>query len=161
MSSMTNMQQNAAPALLNISQAAKLAGKHRSTIQRAIKRGDLSKSSDAQDNPLVNVAELERVYGPLRRDSSEQGSVRQNATPRNDNKSDALQLELELKDKYHEKRERELLEQIKDLKEERDRLLGVVEKSQENMRLLTHEQGRKAQKGQALSWRERLIGKVE
>lgn len=50
---------------VSISEAARLTGKPRSTIHRHIKGGKLSKEQDRSGNPVIDVSELERVYGPL------------------------------------------------------------------------------------------------
>ena len=52
-------------ATLNISQAQRATGKARTTIQRKIKEGKLSVSKDSEGNPLIDVSELIRVFGPL------------------------------------------------------------------------------------------------
>lgn len=52
-------------AEVNISEAARLAQKGRSTIQRYIKDGKLSCGKDAQGNPVIDTAELVRVFGKL------------------------------------------------------------------------------------------------
>jgi excisionase family DNA binding protein len=44
-------------------QAAELTGKSRSTIQRAIKSGRLPAEENALGQKIIEVAELERVYG--------------------------------------------------------------------------------------------------
>ena len=51
---------------VGLTYAAKLTGKQRSTILRAIKAGRLSEHRDSHGRRRVDVAELERVYGPLR-----------------------------------------------------------------------------------------------
>jgi hypothetical protein len=50
---------------VSISEAARLTGKPRSTLHRHIGNGTLSKESDGQGKPVLDIAELERVYGPL------------------------------------------------------------------------------------------------
>ena len=49
-------------ALVNLTQAAKLAGVSRATIYRAINRGDLSKIKGDDEQPAIDTAELRRVY---------------------------------------------------------------------------------------------------
>ena len=53
-------------AKLNITQAAQAVEKHRSTLQRHIKDGVLSAERDAAGNPVVDVSELQRVYGTVK-----------------------------------------------------------------------------------------------
>src|SRR5262245_8717781 len=52
-------------AKLNISQAAMLAGVSRATIHKYLKSGKLSVSVNGAGSRVIDVAELERVYGPL------------------------------------------------------------------------------------------------
>src|SRR3954470_24612761 len=52
-------------ALVGVTEAARLTGKGRQTIYRAIEAGTLSASRDAHGRATVDIAELERVYGPL------------------------------------------------------------------------------------------------
>ena len=67
---------------VSISEAARLTGKSRATIHRHIESGKISKGLDGLGNPVVDVSELERVYGviqvgqvshPVASDSSLQG----------------------------------------------------------------------------------------
>lgn len=57
-------------AKLNISQAAKASGKSRSTIQRHIKSGKLSVSRDTAGNIEIDTAELLRVFGELKQNTT-------------------------------------------------------------------------------------------
>lgn len=52
--------------ILGISAAARAAGVNRSTLQRAIKNGRLSATIDAAGERGIDLAELLRVFGPLR-----------------------------------------------------------------------------------------------
>lgn len=49
----------------SISEAARLTGKSRSTIHRHIKSGKLAKEPGAEGTPVIDTAELHRVYGDL------------------------------------------------------------------------------------------------
>jgi hypothetical protein len=51
---------------LTLPQAAKATGKDRTTLYRAIKSGKVSASKNAAGDYQVDVAELIRVYGPLK-----------------------------------------------------------------------------------------------
>ncbi|PSB67538.1 hypothetical protein C7B61_05665 [filamentous cyanobacterium CCP1] len=53
----------------NISQAAKITGKARSTIQRDIRKGRLSISDGGHNAPVIDASELIRVYGTLHLDA--------------------------------------------------------------------------------------------
>ena len=94
---------------LNITQAAKVAGVSRKTLYRDRERGKLTVGKNGKGQPTIDVAELERVYGPLSQDNTPQsGTGKQHETHNGDN---VLQREIEL-----------LREQITLLKEERDDL---------------------------------------
>ena len=51
---------------VNISQAARLTGKDRKTIQRHMEKGTLSFERDRGGKRLVDIAELQRVYGEIK-----------------------------------------------------------------------------------------------
>ena len=73
-------------AKLNISQAAKTFGVHRSTLQRHIKEGKVSFESQEDGQKLIDVSELVRVYGEPKNPAtsatvSHDGAMLQNATP--------------------------------------------------------------------------------
>lgn len=50
-------------ALVSISEAARLTGKSRTTIQKYIKQGKLSKCTDLQNQSKIDTSELLRVFG--------------------------------------------------------------------------------------------------
>lgn len=52
-------------AKVNLTQGAKLAGVSRSTLNRHIKEGKISKGSGKDGKPCVDTSELQRVYGEL------------------------------------------------------------------------------------------------
>ena len=69
-------------AEVTVSEAARLTGKGRSTIQRHIKNGKLSVGRDGAGNPLVDTSELMRVFGPIHlADTGQPVSVTQDDTP--------------------------------------------------------------------------------
>lgn len=53
-------------ATVGLTEAARLTGKNASTITRSRRSGKLSARADGNGNALFDVAELERVFGPLR-----------------------------------------------------------------------------------------------
>lgn len=59
-------------AKVNLSKAAKLVGKNRTTIWRHIKSGKLSCQRDRDGLPMVDTSELIRVYGELQPDVTQQ-----------------------------------------------------------------------------------------
>lgn len=52
-------------AKVNLTQGAKLAGVSRSTLNRHIKEGKISKGNGKDGKPCVDTSELQRVYGDL------------------------------------------------------------------------------------------------
>lgn len=50
-------------AIVSISEAARLVGKNRSTLQRHIASGKISKATDASGNQGIDTSELIRFYG--------------------------------------------------------------------------------------------------
>jgi phage terminase small subunit len=69
----------------SISEASRLTGKARSTLHRHIKNGKLSKDIDADGQPVMDTAELVRVYGALQvLQDSDPGAIGQHATPPHD-----------------------------------------------------------------------------
>ena len=83
-----------------ISEAARLVGKHRSTIQKHIKEGKLAKIVDDEGNPYIETSELLRVYQDIRAvdiDSNSDTSTNlQAATPSSTAKIEELETQLEL-----------------------------------------------------------------
>jgi transposase-like protein len=53
-------------SLVSVSEAARLVGKNRKTLYRAIDTGRLSATTSATGERQVDIAELVRVYGELR-----------------------------------------------------------------------------------------------
>ena len=129
-------------AKVSISEAARLTGKSRVTIHRHIEKGTLSRERDGTGNPVLDLAELERVYGGLKQpDLSQHGTARQFVTS---NQDGMLQAENQaLRDRMADLeaervREREqLTASISDLRTERDRLMKLVEDQTATVKLLT------------------------
>lgn len=66
----------------NISEAARIVKKSRSTIHRHIKQGKLSKEEDEDGMPVVDTSELHRVYGMIHMQQDSDGEAKlHNATP--------------------------------------------------------------------------------
>jgi DNA repair exonuclease SbcCD ATPase subunit len=127
---------------VSISEAARMAGKSRITIHRHIEKGLVSKEIDETGSPVIDVSELERVYGSLRHDTASDGVAKEpHATAGTSNDSSVLQGETEnLRERLSlltNERERErqtLRETIDDLREDRDRWRAQAERA---TRLLT------------------------
>ena len=99
-------------ALINLTQAAKLTGKNRSTIWRHIKRGKLSSRKNHDGKPMVDTSELIRVYGSIKEIATPQKKELQyHATPPQDNLIQGLISEI----KKLREEQSELKEQLKTL----------------------------------------------
>jgi len=102
-------------ALLNVSQAARVAGKSRKTIQTHIKSGKLSVARVEDGQKWIDPVELERVYGGL--------VTPETAPPRAKNMQDNAPHVTQVFQEQIKRLENEverLLDQIGDLKDDRD-----------------------------------------
>lgn len=99
----------------SISEAAKLTGKARSTLHRHLKDGKLSKELDTDGQPVIDTAELVRVYGPLlSQDRGTDDAVGQQATAPS---SSVLQAKIEaLLEAQIDQLRKERVEQINQLR---------------------------------------------
>lgn len=71
-------------ALLNISSAARAAGKDRNTVKRYLKDGRLTGTRDASGKTVIDTTELMRVFGSLVTDGSTGAPVdRASSSPEN------------------------------------------------------------------------------
>ena len=118
--------------MLTLGQAAIETGMAKSAISRAIKSGRLSARKIENGSFEIDPAELFRVYPPdSSRNSAEQRKEERNATP---NETNGLHREVVVL--------RELIEEIKgerdNLREERERLLKVIEEQAGTVKQLTH-----------------------
>jgi hypothetical protein len=103
---------------VSLSEAARLTGKARVTIHRHIDKGKLTKEIDGTGNPVLDVAELERVYGTLKQPNlSPTVPEIQHETAINDN---LLQRELELLREERERERGQFINQIDDLRRRLD-----------------------------------------
>ena len=129
---------------MTLSQAAEWAGKTRSTVFKAIKSGRLSARRTDDGQWMIDPAELARVYPPGDKANIARNSAgERHDTGRETGETEALKQVNAL-----------LQEQVRDLRAERDRLLGVVEAQ---TRLLTN-QRQEAEKPK-ISWLGRLLGR--
>lgn len=120
---------------LNLSEAARTAGITRATLYRHIKKGKLSKESDHEGNPLIDVSELMRVYpelnlGAAKDVNSKHASKLPNDAEQNTPGTPLLQLQLEQMERERDS-ERERRQQAEDrereTKEEIRRLISIIE----------------------------------
>jgi hypothetical protein len=129
---------------INISQAAKMTGKTRTTIYKKIKSGELSAESGRDGNRLIDTAELLRVFGELV--TPDTVSMDVHDTPQ---VTPLLERQISLLEAENKR----LHEQIEADQREKERLLGLLEKQ---TLLLTHGQQEPAPK--ASFWR-RVFGR--
>jgi excisionase family DNA binding protein len=126
-------------SLINVRSAARLTGKDRSTIIRAIEEGRLSASRDDRKRYLIDPAELERVYGSLR-SPDEHSDERSDAVPQSAS-ADAMRAAGLM-------REVELLREMLDrerrgFEEERTFLRSLIDRQTEQVRLLSDQRQQK------------------
>lgn len=117
---------------LNISEAARATDKPRSTIQRNIKKGVLSAEKDATGRTVIDVSELQRVFGNLDMDAvaggaEQTGAKEQSATGQNGAEMELLRLKLEYAERERDEAQRRERDQANQHREERDRLIGIIE----------------------------------
>jgi predicted nucleic acid-binding Zn-ribbon protein len=107
-------------AKVGAQRAAVLTGKTKSTIQRAMKAGRLSYEVDEQGNRLIDMSELERVFGPLQ-DYTNTDTSSAAVKAELERSRDLLELERlkmrvgSLEDQLHTSQQ-----QIEDMREQRD-----------------------------------------
>lgn len=134
-------------AELNLSEAAKAAGVNRSTIYRKVKKGEISSTLDASGNPLIHVAELQRVYPKLTLATGDAlGQMPQvphdatgqmpHATGQLHADNRVLQVQLEAKDRETEDLRRQLREEKErheETRAEKARFLDMLEEAQKRI----------------------------
>ena len=134
-------------AELNLSEAAKAAGVNRSTIYRKVKKGEISSTPDASGNPLIHVAELQRVYPKLTLATGDAiGQLPQvphdaigqtpSATVQMLADNRVLQVQLEAKDREAEDLRRQLREEKErhdETRAEKARFLDMLEEAQKRI----------------------------
>ena len=134
-------------AKVSISEAARLTGKPRSTLHRHIKKGKVTKETDGQGNPVIDVAELERVYGKLQQAGMEQNEATIQPAPPKTVSTDREELAVL-------RRENTLLrEHLEEIKKDRDHW-----RAQSNLLLadLRTEKEKKEEEEKQKNWRVRL-----
>ena len=116
----------------NISQAAKMTGKTRTTIYKKIKSGELSAELGEDGNRLIDTAELLRVFGELVTPDTVSMDVHtiHSETPQ---VTPLLERQISLLEAENKR----LHEQMASDRREKERLLGLLEKQ---TLLLTHMQ---------------------
>ncbi len=103
-------------AKVGAQRAAVLTGKSKSTIQRAMNSGKLSYALDQNDRRVIDVSELERVFG-IKPESLNANSGDAPAAVQDDIEKERLSLEIKLLELRLENAQ----EQIEDLRDQRDK----------------------------------------
>ena len=123
--------------ILSISAAATAAGIDRRTLQRAIKSGRISATVDAAGERGIDVAELIRVFGPLR-ETPQETPQRQDAALSQDAPGGAAGAALvdALRDQVRQTQEqlRQAYEREQQAQQEKARLLALLEAEQQARR---------------------------
>ena len=105
-------------AKVGAQRAAELTGKSKSTIQRAMNNGKLSYEKDANDRRVVDVSELERVFGLQKSTTSEESP---SAEAELQKATEILETErMKMRIRMLEDQLDNAKEQIEDLKNQRD-----------------------------------------
>lgn len=151
-------------AKVNLTQAAKLAGVGRSTLNRHIKEGKLSKALDDQGKPCVDTSELQRVYGELSHDTLAQSvPVAHRGTPRETVEKDIEIARLTAQLEAAEGKIKDQADRIDDLRSERDKWQKQAEtlalpRPAENMPAKA-ENSTAAGVQYQIGWLDRLLGR--
>jgi len=135
---------------IGASKAAKIANVARSTIYKDMDDGKLSFTVGSKGKKIINVSELERVYGnlnlPDNKKTSDNVRERQNRTAKKDSSDSVLSVEIKMLreqiqrvDKMNEHERDRLEKQIEDLRADRDKW-----REQSSKLLITYENDKKA-----------------
>jgi transcriptional regulator of acetoin/glycerol metabolism len=117
---------------LTISEAARRAGVRRMTIYRKLEAGKLSKETDEDGNPVIDLAELARVY-PHAITASDRNPEKPRDTPGTSAETAEVREFRALLEQERQERQRERADKddvIADLRQQRDRLLALHEADQ-------------------------------
>jgi excisionase family DNA binding protein len=110
-------------SLLTVSEAARVAGVSRRTIQRSIQSGRLSAATTATGERAIDTAELLRVFGPLRHAPSDTPASMSQPVATNDAPDDTMTMLVEV-----------LRDQLQQAQQEKARLLAMLEAEQQARR---------------------------
>jgi hypothetical protein len=113
--------------------ASDLTGKDRSTITRAIESGRLSATRDETGRFLIDPAELERAFGPLRDPDATDDAEHEAAQASHES---ALARELELVREMLERERSERQRELRQWEEERAFLRTLVDRQTDQVKLL-------------------------
>ena len=117
---------------LTISEAARRAGVRRMTIYRKLEAGKLSKEADEDGKPVIDLAELARVY-PHAVTDPDRNPEKSHDTPQTSAETAEVRELRALLEQERQERQRERADKddvIADLRQQRDRLLALHEADQ-------------------------------
>lgn len=100
--------------------AAKVTGKSKTTLHRAIKSGRISASKRDDGTYSIEPAELHRVFPKVTQETPPHALPR-NDTEHQSNAVETLQIQLEMQEKERDRERALLQETIADLREDRDK----------------------------------------
>lgn len=150
---------------LSISEAARRAGVGRTAIYRKLSAGKLSKENDAEGNPVIDLAELARVFPHAVSDPGQKP-----VTPRTPEKNTETAALRELVAVLKEDKERLMMEverarnearaDVERERAERERLLGLLETTQRQLTDLSEKPKPKEEPAPTprRGWFGRLVG---
>ena len=115
-------------AQFTIAGAARAAGVGRATIQRALKAGRLSATTNEQGERVIDMAELLRVFGPLKQSEQPASSITSQLDTGGEQGLSAVLVEV-LREQLRKAEEREQQAQ-----QEKARLLSLLEAEQQARR---------------------------
>jgi hypothetical protein len=115
-------------AQFTIAGAARAAGVGRATIQRALKAGRLSATTNEQGERVIDLTELLRVFGPLKQSEQPASSIASQPDTGGEQRSSAVLVEV-LRQQLRKAEEREQQAQ-----QEKARLLSLLEAEQQSRR---------------------------
>ena len=115
-------------AQFTIAGAARAAGVGRATIQRALKAGRLSATTNEQGERVIDMAELLRVFGPLKQGEQPASSIMSQLDTGGEQGLSAVLVEV-LREQLRKAEERE-----QQVQQEKARLLALLEAEQQARR---------------------------
>ena len=124
----TDKKERTGMAQFTIAGAARAAGVGRATIQRALKAGRLSATTNEQGERVIDMAELLRVFGPLKQGEQPASSITSQLDTGGEQGLSAVLVEV-LREQLRKAEEREQQAQ-----QEKARLLSLLEAEQQARR---------------------------
>lgn len=128
---------------LTVAEAHRATNKARSTIERHIADGTLSATKTDSGRALIDVSELQRVYGDVKIDAIKKTKQKSSAIPFDEDEItleiQQLRHQLELSERDREeaqRREREERERHQETREEKARLFDLLEQAQKTIAAL-------------------------